>query len=201
MSAMLRLAAILGLTTFAATLLAQPARTPTFYRDVLPILQQHCQSCHRPGEIAPLTFVTYAQTHPFAQMIRAAVASKKMPPWFADPCCGRVADDPSLTPQQIATISAWAQGGAPAGNPRQAPPPRHWIEGWNISRPDAVLRMPHPVSIPARGAVEYTYEIVPTGFTHDRWVQMSEILPSARHHVHHAVVYIRPPNSQWLRHA
>ena len=198
---MLRLAAILGLTTFAATLLAQPARTPTFYRDVLPILQQRCQSCHRPGEIAPMPFVTYAQTRPFAQIIRAAVASKKMPPWFADPCCGHFADDPSLTPQQIATISAWAQGGAPPGNPRQAPPPPHWVKGCNISRPDAVLRMPHPVSIPARGAVEYTYEIVPTGFTHDQWVQMSEILPSARDHVHHAVVYIRPPGSRWLRHA
>jgi len=148
-----------------------------------------------------MSFVTYEQTRPFALAIRQAVAAKKMPPWFADPCCGHFANDPSLTPQQIATISSWADGGAPVGSPQDTPPPRHWVQGWNISKPDAVVRMPRPVSIPNHGPVEYTYEIVPTGFTRDRWVQMSEVRPSARDHVHHAVVYIRPPHSRWLRHA
>ena len=87
------------------------------------------------------------------------------------------------------------------GNPADAPPPPHWAQGWNISRPDVVVRMPTPGLIPAHGAVEYTYEIVPTGFTRDKWVQMSEVRPSARDHVHHAVVYIRPPGSKWLQHA
>jgi len=199
---MLRLAA-LALCSFAATLLLAAKRpqstTPTFYRDVLPILQQHCQSCHRAGEIAPMPFVSYEQTRPFAQAIRQAVTSRKMPPWFADACCGHFANDPSLSAQQIARISAWAATGAPAGKPSDAPPAPHWAEGWNISKPDLVLRMPEPVPIPAHGAVEYTYEIVPTGFTQDRWVQMSEVRPSAREHVHHAVVYIRPPHSQWLQ--
>jgi hypothetical protein len=89
--------------------------------------------------------------------------------------------------------------GAPAGNANEAPPPPHWVGGWNIPKPDLVLHMPKPVPIPAHGAVEYTYEIVPTGFTQDRWVQMSEVRPSARDHVHHAVVYIRPPHSAWLQ--
>lgn len=205
MSAMLRLPILLVLCGLAAAAhfpgKPDAPSSPTFYRDVVPILQQRCQSCHRPGEIAPMPFVTYEQTRPFAQAISQAVTSRKMPPWFADPCCGHFANDPSLSPQQVATISAWAEGGAPAGNPHDAPPPPHWTKGWNISPPDVVVRMPQPVAIPARGAVEYTYEIVPTGFTHDRWVRMSEVRPSARDHVHHAVVYIRTPHSKWLQRA
>ncbi len=175
--------------------------TPTFYRDVLPILQQHCQSCHRPGEIAPMPFVTYAQTRPFATLIAADAAKRAMPPWFADPSVGHFANDPSLTQSEIATLSAWAAAQAPAGNPQDAPPPKHWVEGWNLPRVDLVVKMPTPVAIPATGDVEYTYEIVPTGFKEGKWVQMSEIRPSSRENVHHAVVYIRPPDSPWLRHA
>jgi len=122
-----------------------------------------------------------------------------MPPWFADPCCGHFSDDPSLTEQEIATLSAWADAKAPEGDPTDAPPPRQWTEGWNIPPPDGVLSMPKAVEIPAQGDIEYTYEIVPTNFAEDRWVQMSEIRPSSRAHVHHAVVYVRPPDSSWLR--
>jgi len=174
---------------------------PTFYKNVVPILQQHCQACHRTGEIAPMPLVTYAETRRYAREIKNRVTKRIMPPWFADPCCGRFADDPSLTPQQIATLAAWVDAGAPAGNPRDAPPPRRWPAGWIIPRPDDVIRMPKPVAIPAHGDVEYTYEIVPTGFTKNKWVQMSEIRPSSRQNVHHAVVYVRPPGSKWLRHA
>jgi hypothetical protein len=205
MGTMLRLMILTGLCGFAAAVLfpakPAPAAAPTFYRDVLPILQQRCQRCHRPGEIAPMPFVSYDQARPFAQAIGQAVETRKMPPWFADPCCGHFANDPSLTPQQIATIAGWVEGGAPAGNPHDAPPAPHWVKGWNIPQPDVVVRMPQPVAIPEHGAVEYTYEIVPTGFTQDKWVQMSEVRPSARDHVHHAVVYIRPPRSKWLQHA
>src|SRR6266851_10176782 len=95
--------------------------TPTFYKDVLPILQQHCQTCHRAGEIAPTQFVTYEQTQPWARAISDAVRLKKMPPWFADPCCGHFANDPSLTSSQIQTLIAWADAAAPAGNPRDGP--------------------------------------------------------------------------------
>jgi hypothetical protein len=172
---------------------------PTFYKDVLPILQQHCQSCHRPHEIAPLPFVTYKQSKDWADQIRDAVRSKKMPPWFADPCCGHFSDDPSLSDVEIATLLAWVEAKAPEGNPKDAAPPPQWTEGWNIAPPDLVLAMPKPVPIPARGDIEYTYEIVPSNLNEDRWVQMSEVRPSSRSHVHHAVVYIRPPDSPWLR--
>ncbi len=180
----------------------QPVSTsPTFYKDVLPILQDHCQSCHRKGEVAPMPLENYEQVSPWANAMAHAVSMRMMPPWFADPRYGHFSNDISLTEQQIATIVAWAEAGAPAGNPQDAPPPRAWAQGWNILNPDLVVEMPKPVTIPAQGQIEYTYEIVPTHFTEDRWVQMSEFRPGSPAHVHHAVVYIRPPNSDWLKHA
>lgn len=196
-------------SAIAAVLFAQdnpPAQrslsaTPTFYRDVLPVLQQHCQSCHRPGEIGPMPLLTYDQTRPFAQSIAAAVGKREMPPWFADPQVGHFSNDPSLTQREIDTLVSWASASAPPGNPEDAPPARNWPQGWMIPQPDVVVQMPKPVALPAHGDIDYTYEIVPTSFTEDKWVEMSEIRPSSRANVHHAVVYVRPPGSNWLRHA
>jgi hypothetical protein len=172
---------------------------PTFYRDVLPILKGHCQVCHRPQGIAPMPLVSYTETRKWAHSIAQVTHSKTMPPWFADPRIGHFADDPSLTLAQIATLKDWAAAGAPPGDPRTAPPPRHWAGGWNTPRPDKIVQMPVPVKLPAHGDVEYTYEIVPTGFTRDTWVRMSQIRPTSPAHVHHAVVYIRWPGAKWLR--
>jgi len=148
-----------------------------------------------------MALVSYLQTKKYATAMKRMTNSKAMPPWFADPRFGKFSNDLSLTPEQIATIAAWSDAGAPAGNPQNAPPAAQLARGWNISEPDLVLSMPKPVSLPARGEVAYTYEIVPTGFKEDKWVQASEIRPTSRGHVHHAVVYIRPPNSKWLRNA
>jgi hypothetical protein len=177
------------------------AQPPTFYKDVLPILQQRCQSCHRQGEMAPMPLETYQQVRPFAAAIRDVTQKRIMPPWFADSCCGHFSNDPSLTPGQIATLCAWADAHAPAGDPRDVPPPVHWTEGWNIDKPDIVLEMPNAKSIPASGDIPYQYIIMPTHFKQDRWVRMSEIRPSNRMVVHHAVAYIRDPASSWLRRA
>src|SRR6185437_16016831 len=178
---------------------AASSQTPTFYRDVLPILQQHCQACHRPGEIAPFPLVAYADARSHATAIAKATGARAMPPWFADPGVGRFKNDPSLSAGQIHTLAAWAAAGMPAGDPRDAPPPRRFTRGWNIDPPQTVVRMPVPVRIPARGQLDYTYEIVPTGFAAGRWVQEAEIRPSSRSHVHHAVVYVRPQGSPWLQ--
>jgi len=148
-----------------------------------------------------MPLVTYAQTRPLAPAIAKAVQSGIMPPWFADARFGHFSNDPSLTPQQISAVLAWVAGGAPVGDPHDAPAPPQWSEGWNIAKPDLVLPMPKPVSIPADGDVEYTYEIVPTHFAEDKWIQMAEVHPSSPQYVHHAVVYIRPPDSKWLQHA
>lgn len=143
--------------------------------------------------------MTYQQTKNWAAAIRADVANRKMPPWFADPCCGRFANNPWLSAEQVSTIEHWVAAGAPVGDTKDSPPGLHWTEGWNIAPPDLVLKMPTPVALPATGDVEYTYEIVPTNFAEGKWVRMSELRPSARGHVHHAVVYIRPSDSNWLR--
>jgi hypothetical protein len=175
--------------------------TPTYYRDALPILRRHCEVCHRAGGIAPTSFETYEQAGRYAETIRFATHNKSMPPWFAVSGIGRFSNDPSLSGEEIATLAAWAAAKAPAGDLRDAPAPHDWAEGWSIQQPDLVVNMAQPVALPASGDVDYTYEIVPTHFAEDRWVQMAEVLTSARANVHHALVYIRPPDSPWLRHA
>jgi len=174
---------------------------PMFHKDVEPILQQHCQECHRPGEIAPMPLLTYQQARPWAAAIKSAVLKGSMPPWPADPKFGHFANDRSLTKEQIDTLVAWADAKAPEGNQSDAPPARTWIEGWNIGKPDAVIEMPKPFHVPASGEVEYQYIVVPTGFTEDKWVQAVEIRPSNRTVVHHAVIFIRPPGDTWLEQA
>jgi hypothetical protein len=177
------------------------SRVPTYYRDVLPIVQQHCLLCHRAGGIAPMAFDTYEQTRRFAEAIAVATASRSMPPWFADKGVGKFSNDPSLTGQEIATLARWARAAGPAGDTADAPPARQWAERWTIAAPDLVVTMVEPVKIPAEGELDYTYEIVPTHFAAGRWVESSEILPGLPANVHHAVVYVRPPHSPWLSHA
>jgi hypothetical protein len=172
--------------------------SPVFYKDVLPLLQKHCQVCHRAGEIAPMPLTTFAEVRPWAKDIREKVTLRKMPPWFANPQFGRFANDPSLTADEIRTIQAWVEAGAPEGLPSEAPAPVHWEAGWNIS-PDIIFSMPEPFRIPAKAAIDYQYLIIPTHFSMDRWVKAVEIRPSDRRVVHHAVLYVREPGSSWLR--
>lgn len=149
--------------------------------------------------MAPMPLETYEQVKPFAKRIASVTSARVMPPWFADPCCGKFANDPSLKAEEIAMFAAWADAKAPAGDRQDAPPARHWTEGWNIESPDKVFVMPAAKQIPATGDVPYQYIILPTGLRKDEWVRMSEIRPGNRMVVHHAVAYIRPPGSQWLK--
>ncbi|HTB17099.1 MAG TPA: cytochrome c [Bryobacteraceae bacterium] len=181
-----------------AALLSPAFAQPVFYKDILPILQAHCQPCHRPGEIAPMPFLTYAETRPWAKAIREQVIARRMPPWFADPAYGHFANDRSLSQAQMDTLAAWVKAGTPAGNATDAPPAREWPQGWNIGTPDATFEMPGAFPIPAKGAIDYQYLILPTHFTEDKWVQKVEVRPGDRSTVHHAVVYIREPGSKWL---
>ena len=167
----------------------------------MPILQGHCQVCHRASGIAPMAFETYEETRRYAGAMRETTEKRSMPPWFAERGIGKFSNDPSLTEEEIGLLAAWAQAKAPAGDPREAPPARKWAEQWTIPTPDLEIRMSEPAKIPAEGEVEYTYEIVPTHFAEGRWVQAPEILPGMPGNVHHAVVYVRPPESKWLRHA
>jgi hypothetical protein len=171
----------------------------TFHKDVEPVLQAHCQTCHRPGEIGPMPLLTYQQTRQWAAAIKEAVALKKMPPWFADPSAHqRYRDDLSLSSAEADTIKSWVDAGAPEGDPKDAPAPIKFTEGWNIGQPDMVVSMPEAYQIPASGTVEYTYIIIPSGFKEDMWVKAAEIRPGNRAYTHHSILFARTPGSKWL---
>jgi hypothetical protein len=129
------------------------------------------------------------------------VLQGKMPPWPADPHYGKFANDRSLSKAEIETITAWVDANAPEGNKADAPKPRTWVEGWNISKPDAIVEMPQAFEMPAKGEVEYQYIVVPTGFTEDKWISQVEVRPGDRTVVHHAVMFIREPGNPWLKEA
>ncbi|HWF47744.1 MAG TPA: hypothetical protein VG168_12115 [Bryobacteraceae bacterium] len=191
----LRLAA-LGFLPFAWGIAAQS--TPTFYKDVLPVLQRRCQTCHRPGEPGPMSLLDFAGTKPWASAIAQAVESRQMPPWFADPSVGHFLNDRSLSNEEIQTIVAWANGGAPAGDPNDATKPVHWIDGWTIGQPEIVFEVPKEFDVPASGVIPYQYVIVPTHFKQDTWVRLAEVRAGDRVHTHHIVVSVREPDSKWL---
>jgi len=171
----------------------------TFYKDVLPILQTRCQDCHRPGEVAPMSLITYQNVRPWAKSIREVVLTKKMPPWFADPHYGKFSNDRSLSQAEIDTIVAWVDGGAKEGNPKDAPPPRRFVEGWDIGQPELVLEMPNAMDIPATGTLEYRYVVLPTNLREDRWLLATEIRPGNPAVMHHANAFIREPGSRnWI---
>jgi hypothetical protein len=176
------------------------ASDPTFSRDILPILQKNCQVCHRPGEIAPMPFVTYEQTRPWAKAIKAAVATGRMPPWFADAQYGQFANDRRLNAEEVRKIVDWVNAGAPEGDSKDQPPPVAWKDGWNI-RPDEIFQMPDPFRVPSSGTLDYVYIVIPTGFTKDTWVTAAEVRPSAPAVVHHSIAVVRPPGSQWMKDA
>jgi hypothetical protein len=192
---------LLGFCASALMLAATNPSQPTFYKDVLPVLQKRCQQCHRPGEPAPMSLLTYQQVQPWAKAIREALLTHKMPPWPADPRYGHFANDRSLSRQELDTVVSWVDAGARVGDPAEAPPPAHFIEGWGIDKPDAVFTMPHEFHVPASGVLQYQYIVIPSGFTEDKWVQEAEARPGNRKLVHHMIAYVRPPGSQWLKDA
>jgi hypothetical protein len=173
----------------------------TFYRDVLPILQERCQVCHRPGEPGTGSFLTYGSTRPWARAIKAAVLARKMPPWFANPEYGHFRNDRRLTDREIQTLVAWVDAGAAAGDPKGKPARvKKWNTGWNVE-PDVVFETPRPYLVPAKGALDYVYIVIPTHFEHDTWITAGEIRPADRSVVHHVSAFWRPPGSPWLKDA
>jgi hypothetical protein len=191
----LRLILVGGLMGSAAL-----AAVPTFNKDVLPILQVNCQQCHRPGEIAPMSLLTYTEARPWAKAIKAAVVSQKMPPWFADPNVGHFANDRRLSEAQIKTLASWVDNGAPEGDLKDRPAPRVFEEGWNL-KPDMVIEMPRAFELPASGTIDYQYILVKGDIKEDLWVKEAEMRPSNLAVLHHGKVWVRPPGSHWMENA
>jgi len=166
---------------------------PTYSRDIAPILYKNCTACHRPGEIGPMSLLTYKDARPWAKSIVARVEAGTMPPWHADPTVGEFENDRRLTSTEKETIARWVAAGAPEGDPKDLPAQPHYADGWIIGQPDAVLAMQEDYPIPAAGTVAYQYFEVPTNFAEDRWIQAFEVRPGNRTVVHHVIVYTRPP--------
>jgi hypothetical protein len=191
------LAGMVGTAAMAAT----DSSPRSFNKDVLPILQRNCQGCHRPGEVSPMSLLTYADARPWAKAMKAAVLSKKMPPWFADTKVGvHLSNQMTLSDADIDTLVSWVDSGAQEGNPKDKPAPLTFTEGWNI-RPDVVVEMPKPFIVPAKGAVNYKFILVKANFPEDMWVTDAEMRPGNSRVVHHGEVFVRPPGSHWMENA
>jgi hypothetical protein len=172
----------------------------TFNKDVLPVLQKNCQECHRPGEVAPMSLLTYSEARPWAKALKAAVVTQKMPPWFADPQYGHFANDRRLSPEEVEIISAWADNGAPEGDAKDKPAAITFPTGWKI-KPDMVIEMPEAFVIPAKGTVNYQFIRVKGNITEDLWVEAAEMRPSNPKVLHHGKVWVLPPGSKWMEDA
>ena len=165
----------------------------TFSKDVAPILFKNCANCHRPGELAPMSLLTYKDARPWAKSIKEAVATHKMPPWLADPNYGHFSNDRRLAQSDVDTIVHWADAGAPEGNTADMPPTPKFVEGWVLGKPDVVIEMPTAFDVPAEGVIPYKYFTAPTNFTEDKWIRGAEIRAGQRAVVHHIIVSIREP--------
>ena len=170
-----------------------PARQITFTKDVAPIFYKSCAECHRPGEAAPFSLLSFREARPWARSIREKVVTRQMPRWDANPAHGQFANDRRLTPKEIETITTWVDQGAREGVAKDLPPAPKFVEGWTIGKPDLVLSMPEEFTLDASGPDEYQYFEIPTNFTEDKYIQAVEARPGNRKIVHHIIAFIKPP--------
>ena len=161
--------------------------TPTFAKDIAPILYENCVACHRPNHLAPMSLMTYADARPWARAVKTKVLAREMPPWGADSSVRAYKNDASLTQAEIDTIAAWVDGGAPKGNDADLPDAPQFAEGWSIGEPDLIFTMLEPFEVPADGTVPYSYVTVPMNLVEDIWISAHEFRPGDRRVIHHVI--------------
>jgi hypothetical protein len=185
---------VLLLATVSLPNRASADNNVTFSKDVAPIFYKNCTGCHRPGEIAPMSLLTYKDARPWAKSIRDKVANREMPPWHADPKHGEWRNDRRISQEAINTIISWVNNGTKEGDPKDLPAMPEYTPGWRIGKPDETFSAPEQ-SVPAEGVVAYQYLTVPTNFKEDRWITSAEIRSSAHAVVHHVIVFVQEPGA------
>ncbi len=172
-----------------------PAQTVTFNKQIAPVIYNNCSPCHRPGEAAPFSLLSYQDVAPKARIIAAVTSSHQMPPWKAEPASYSYRDERRLTDAQIQLIQAWVKQGMPEGKPEDRPAPPKFSSGWMLGEPDLVVEMPAGFHVPADGPDIYRNIVVQLGLTEDKWVTAIDMRPSARSVVHH-VLYFGDPTGK-----
>jgi len=191
-----RVASVLGFVLITMALVSRDAATPraqgpvTFSEHVAPIVFANCAPCHRPGEAAPFSLLSYRDARPLAKAIASATASHVMPPWKAGPSDYAFANARQLSADQIATIQRWVADGALEGDPARLPALPRFTEGWQLGPPDLVVSMSEAFEVPARGPDVYRNFVVPLNLGRDTWVRAIEFRPSARTVVHHSLFFL-----------
>jgi uncharacterized protein (TIGR03437 family) len=165
---------------------------PTFNKEVVRIFQANCQTCHHPGDIAPFSLTNYKEARPWAQAIREQVLLKKMPPWKPAPGCGDFSDARGLTQDEINTIVAWVDGGAPEGNAADLPPPLEFPDGWSLGAPDLVVQSDVEYSPPTTGDMYRCFSVPVSALRGDRWISAVAVKPGNAKIVHHVIAYADP---------
>jgi mono/diheme cytochrome c family protein len=172
----------------SSTLLADDSVTYT--KHVAPILWKNCATCHRPGEVGPFSLLTYQDAAKRAEFLAEITANRRMPPWKAEPHYGEFHDARTLSDDEIATIGKWAAAGAPEGNPRDLPPAPTFPDGWQLGKPDLVIKMSQAYQVPADGKDIYRCFVLPIPTDEDKTVAAWEFRPGNRRVVHHAILYL-----------
>jgi len=185
--------------TAKSTITNHQSAVPTFTKDIAPIFQKSCQTCHHQGTSAPMSLVTYEEVRPWARSIRQRVAARDMPPWHLDKTVGirHYKNDRSLSDAEIATVVRWADSGAPQGNPVDMPPALSFrADGdWFIGEPDLKVTTPNDFVMYAKGPDWWIDQYAEVQLTEDRWIKAMEIKPSNPKVVHHVVVYAIEPDA------
>ncbi len=174
----------------------------TYTRQVAPIIQKHCQDCHRPGEAGPFSLLHYRDAAAWSAAIREVVADQRMPPWHADPAHGTFRNARSLSAKERTTLLNWIDAGCPEGNPADLPPPRKFVKGWRIGKPDAIFKLQEVVKVPAQAPKEgipYKFLVVSEPFAEDKWVTAVECRPGAASVVHHITAFLVAPGTDITR--
>jgi hypothetical protein len=177
---------------FAVLLLATAAfaQPVTYSKDVAPLLADRCGMCHHPGGSAPFTLLTYADARRHAGQIATVTANRFMPPWKADPADGPFVGQHPLDNQEILLLRRWLDAGAPEGDPRDLPPARAWVEGWQLGKPDLVVTLKQPYTLQAEGTDAFRIFVLPIPVETARFVRGLEFRPGNPKVVHHANIRI-----------